>query len=70
MALAARPAEITRVREQWVFHTHEVIECVTELTARASERELGMRNYVPPATPIPGAVTTRSTAKRTCWATD
>jgi signal transduction histidine kinase/DNA-binding response OmpR family regulator len=46
MALAAKTSRDNASARQWVFHTHEVIECVTELTARASERELGMRNYV------------------------
>jgi len=56
MALAAKTSRDNASARQWVFHTHEVIECVTELTARASERELGCVTMSARRRPIPGAL--------------
>jgi signal transduction histidine kinase/CheY-like chemotaxis protein len=46
VGLAIKASRDNQAARQWVFHTHEVIECMTELGERASSRELALRNFV------------------------
>jgi signal transduction histidine kinase/DNA-binding NarL/FixJ family response regulator len=46
IGLAIKTSRNTINARHWVLHTHEVIECVTELGERNSSRELAMRNHI------------------------